>query len=142
MVLPQTGQTSSSDVTALFSALAYSPSRDPATQPKQHLSVLVKSSRHTITFWITSRIAADKTVQARQPTTARSSLSIPAPFQPSFFSYKRPHQALCIVARSHGISEDPGSPISVLPELDPPSSTEPSATLVLETSTILSTRDY
>ncbi|KIM27176.1 hypothetical protein M408DRAFT_170482 [Serendipita vermifera MAFF 305830] len=35
-----------------------------------------------------------------------------------------------------------GSPISVLPELDPPSSTEPSATPVLETSTILSTGDY
>ncbi|KIM23143.1 hypothetical protein M408DRAFT_266407 [Serendipita vermifera MAFF 305830] len=96
MVLPQTGPTSSGDVSALFIALAYSPvstwffctksldvyahhlpshSQDPGTQPKQHPSMLAITSRHPITFWITSRIAGERTVRLRRPTTARSSLS-------------------------------------------------------------------
>ncbi|KIM21577.1 hypothetical protein M408DRAFT_29440 [Serendipita vermifera MAFF 305830] len=126
----------------LFSALHHILHHNPGTQPKQDPSMLAITSRHTIVFWITSRIAAEKAVQVRKPTTARSSLSTTTPFQPPFFPTKHSRQGLRIVARSHGISEDPGSPISVLPELDPPSSTEPSATPVLETSTILSTRDY
>ncbi|KIM20355.1 hypothetical protein M408DRAFT_138812 [Serendipita vermifera MAFF 305830] len=81
-------------------------------------------------------------VRLRRPTQAHSSRSTTVSFQPPLFSYERSHQVLRLMNHSHAIPDNPGSPTSALPELDPPSSGEVSATPVLESSTVLNAGDY